>query len=283
MSMRKVEDDATNGARQEWGTPTKIFAALDEEFKFTVDACATAHNAKLTRFWSPEDDGLAQVWEGERVFCNPPYNAIEPWLARGWLAISRDPSTVCAYLIPPRTDASWFHTFARLGRRDYFRGRISFVIPPEVRDAFEARAKESDALADEAEALALVSDEAKTLVEQARAEARKLRAQAKGSGNAEGSMFLIFADDINIGTADFGCSRDSATGKIFEPLLPTLASVPPVVALARECRFCNKSGGAFVQSTIAGRIHEKCHETLLADLRALAPEDRAAFEASLRA
>ena len=41
---------------------------------FTIDACAVRSNTKHPRFWSPKEKRAhAQSWEGETVFCNPPY------------------------------------------------------------------------------------------------------------------------------------------------------------------------------------------------------------------
>lgn len=57
----------------EWFTPKPFFDELDREFHFTLDPCATKENAKCKKFYTAEQDGLAQEWTGERVFCNPPY------------------------------------------------------------------------------------------------------------------------------------------------------------------------------------------------------------------
>lgn len=45
--------------KPEWGTPQDLFDALDAEFKFTLDVCATPELAKCKRYFSPEKDGLA--------------------------------------------------------------------------------------------------------------------------------------------------------------------------------------------------------------------------------
>lgn len=55
-----------------WATPPELYAALDEELGFTLDACAVPENAKCPDYYTPEQDGLAQPWPG-RVWCNPPY------------------------------------------------------------------------------------------------------------------------------------------------------------------------------------------------------------------
>lgn len=66
-------------------TTPEFFAELHDRFGFTVDVAAEAHNAKLPRFHTPEQNGLTQSWNGERVFCNPPYSNIRPWIEKAWL------------------------------------------------------------------------------------------------------------------------------------------------------------------------------------------------------
>jgi phage N-6-adenine-methyltransferase len=55
-----------------WRTPADFFDALDQEFRFTLDPCATADNTKCTRFFTKQADGLGQDWGHHAVFCNPP-------------------------------------------------------------------------------------------------------------------------------------------------------------------------------------------------------------------
>ena len=50
--------------RQDWETPQFLFDALDKEFGFEFDVCATPDNAKCRRFYTEEDDGLAQPLVG---------------------------------------------------------------------------------------------------------------------------------------------------------------------------------------------------------------------------
>jgi phage N-6-adenine-methyltransferase len=89
-----------------WSTPPDLFDALDREFNFALDVCATAENAKCERFYSPSDDGLAQHWQGT-CWMNPPYGrAIAAWMAKARDA-SRDGATVVA-LVPVRTDTRWW-------------------------------------------------------------------------------------------------------------------------------------------------------------------------------
>ena len=48
----------------EWSTPQDLFDKLNEEFKFTLDPCATAENAKCKRYFTAEQNGLLQDWGG---------------------------------------------------------------------------------------------------------------------------------------------------------------------------------------------------------------------------
>ena len=49
-----------------WETPQDLFDELNKEFRFTLDVCATAQNAKCERFYSPVCNGLLQPWWGGR-------------------------------------------------------------------------------------------------------------------------------------------------------------------------------------------------------------------------
>ena len=60
--------------KDDWGTPQDLFDALNEEFNFTLDPCADNNNHKCAKYYTIEQDGLAQSWAGETVFCNPPYS-----------------------------------------------------------------------------------------------------------------------------------------------------------------------------------------------------------------
>jgi hypothetical protein len=88
-------------------TSPEVFDPLHDRFRFTVDAAALPRNAKLERFWTPDDDGLAQSWEGERVWCNPPYSHIEPWVDKAWRESGR--AELVVMLVPAnRTEQGWW-------------------------------------------------------------------------------------------------------------------------------------------------------------------------------
>ena len=100
--------DSGPGQRVDWGTPADLFDLLHGIFCFELDVCAEQHNAKLARYWSPEDDGLVQPWES-RNWCNPPYGrGIGAWLERAALEVMIGNSTVM--LLPARTGTLWWRT-----------------------------------------------------------------------------------------------------------------------------------------------------------------------------
>lgn len=77
---------ASNTATQDknnWMTPPEIFAALDAEFGFYLDAAAD-FNSTLCPYWlSYEDNALSCDWKSYgAVWCNPPYDNPLPWVRK---------------------------------------------------------------------------------------------------------------------------------------------------------------------------------------------------------
>lgn len=109
-----------------WATPQDFFDKLDEEFHFTLDPCASKENAKCDRYFTREQDGLRQPFDGA-VFCNPPYGReIGRWVRKCYEE-SRKPGTVCVMLIPARTDTAWFHDYiCDKAEIRFVRGRLKF-------------------------------------------------------------------------------------------------------------------------------------------------------------
>lgn len=116
----------------EWATPPALFQRVNRVWLLTVDACATAENAKLPRYWTPEQDGLAQSWAGERVWLNPPYSRgqLVRWLAKA-CEETRDPESGCLVvaLLPVATSTVWWREYvaARAAVITYLPKRVRFV------------------------------------------------------------------------------------------------------------------------------------------------------------
>lgn len=113
-------------ARTDWETPPALFDALNGEFGFTLDAAANTANAKCSRFFTPDDDGLSEDWGTETVWPNPPYGpALPAWMAKAYEASTRGATVVC--LVPARVDTRWWHEYAERGEHRFIRGRVKFV------------------------------------------------------------------------------------------------------------------------------------------------------------
>lgn len=108
-----------------WYTPQDFFDELHAEYQFETDVCALPENAKCANFFTPEMDGLRQVWRGA-CWMNPPYGrAIGKWMAKAyWSAMQHGATVVC--LVPARTDTAWWHDYAMQGEIRFIRGRLKF-------------------------------------------------------------------------------------------------------------------------------------------------------------
>lgn len=115
-----------SSASDEWATPEWLFAALDQEFGFTLDPCSTAENAQCAYHFTKREDGLAQDWGDHTVFMNPPYGRqIRHWMRKAYEASRVGATVVC--LVPARTDTQWWHDYAMRGEIRLLRGRLRFV------------------------------------------------------------------------------------------------------------------------------------------------------------
>ena len=111
-----------SSATDEWSTPNAFFQALNAEFRFELDVCATAENAKCAKYYTREQDGLAQKWEGV-CWCNPPYGRE----VGKWVQKAAESGCTVVMLLPARTDKKWFHEYI-YGRAEvrFVRGRLKF-------------------------------------------------------------------------------------------------------------------------------------------------------------
>lgn len=110
----------------QWATPQDFFDRLNEEFCFTLDACATDENHKVGNYFTADDNGLLQNWGGQRVFCNPPYSKIGDWVKKCYEEAIK-PETLVVMLIPARTDTRYFHDYI-IHRSEvrFVKGRLKF-------------------------------------------------------------------------------------------------------------------------------------------------------------
>lgn len=80
-------------------TPRWVFDAMGLAFDLDVAAPPGGPwHVPAARYYTAEDDGLAQPWDG-LVWCNPPYSSITPWVHR-WAS---HPRGVLLSMLAPAT------------------------------------------------------------------------------------------------------------------------------------------------------------------------------------
>ena len=124
--------------RDNLGTDPALFAKLDERFGFTLDVAATAENAKCPEFFTLEDDGLEQMWDG-RVWCNPPYSQIGAWVQKAWHEWQQRAALDLIVMLLPanRPEQKWWQGWVEPHRdrpdsplrTEFLAGRQRFVLP----------------------------------------------------------------------------------------------------------------------------------------------------------
>ena len=111
--------------KDHWQTPINVFNALNREFEFTVDVCASSKNALCQKYYDEAQDALSIDW-GKTNWCNPPYSNISPWVDKAINENSNGKSVVM--LLPSDTSAKWFYkAYRTCNEVRFINGRLSFV------------------------------------------------------------------------------------------------------------------------------------------------------------
>jgi len=118
--------------KQDWGTPQSFFDYVENKFQITfgLDACASAHNYKVSSYYDEEKDALSRPWYGN-VWLNPPFGKGGKLQREFLIKASEQTRTGNCYvyaLIPARTDTLLFHEIImKEASAVYFiKGRLNF-------------------------------------------------------------------------------------------------------------------------------------------------------------
>jgi site-specific DNA-methyltransferase (adenine-specific) len=118
--------------KDKWGTPPGLYKKLNDEFHFTLDPCAEPHTAKCEKYYTIEDDGLSKDWQGEVVFCNPPYSNgnIDLWMEKCYNE-SKKPNTTVVALVAVSTSSKWWHYYImNKAQLRFIERRVKFMDAP---------------------------------------------------------------------------------------------------------------------------------------------------------
>lgn len=142
-----------SSATDDWATPADFYEALNRVFRFELDVCASDTNHKCARYFTAEQNGLAQDWSGT-CWMNPPYGrGIGEWVKKAFDSSLHNGATVVC-LVPARTDTRWWQTYCMKGEIHFVPGRLKFgnakhgapfpcavvVFRPQVAHAFKEAA-----------------------------------------------------------------------------------------------------------------------------------------------
>ena len=109
FKARNHPQQATRDDVDDRRTPREMFAGLHHRHAFTVDAASSVENALLPIFWTIESSGLAHSWRGHRVWCNPPYSSIRPWVEKAWRETRYNGCSLVVMLLPAnRCEQPWW-------------------------------------------------------------------------------------------------------------------------------------------------------------------------------
>ncbi|HAV1616921.1 TPA: phage N-6-adenine-methyltransferase [Enterobacter hormaechei subsp. xiangfangensis] len=120
--------------RDLWRTPPALFASLDAEFCFQLDAAAAPHNALCRKFITAEQNTLETSWSDYLnvpgyVWMNPPYSDITPFVKKAATESANQIGTVM--LVPADTSVGWFKEAIQTASEVRFitAGRLAFINP----------------------------------------------------------------------------------------------------------------------------------------------------------
>ncbi len=120
--------------RDLWRTPPALFASLDAEFCFQLDAAAAPHNALCRKFITAEQNTLETPWTDYlnvpgNVWLNPPYSDITPFVKKAAAESINQIGTVM--LVPADTSVGWFKEAIQTASEVRFitAGRLAFINP----------------------------------------------------------------------------------------------------------------------------------------------------------
>lgn len=120
--------------RDLWRTPPALFAALDAEFCFQLDAAAAPHNALCRKFITAEQNTLETPWADYLTipgyaWLNPPYSDITPFVKKAAAESKNQIGTVM--LVPADTSVGWFREAIETASEVRFitAGRLAFINP----------------------------------------------------------------------------------------------------------------------------------------------------------
>jgi phage N-6-adenine-methyltransferase len=112
-------------------TPLHLWIPWNDRWGFTVDVAASHDNYLCERYYTLEDDGLAQSWAGERVWCNPPYSDMGTWVEKARVETTNGCELVVMLAPANRTEQRWWQEHIE-PHRDRGEGLTTEFLPRRI-------------------------------------------------------------------------------------------------------------------------------------------------------
>ena len=116
-----------------WYTPPETIALVKQVFNGTIDLDPASDTTgqktvQATKYYDPQKNGLAQAWNADTVFLNPPYSYTADWMQKAVYEFTKKNFQRAIVLTNANTDPVWFHEIASKSSLLCFRkGRIKFL------------------------------------------------------------------------------------------------------------------------------------------------------------
>lgn len=124
-----LEDEENPRESNDWGTPPNIVEAVKSVLGgIDLDPASSDvanQTVQATNYYT--QNGLEKPWEG-RVFLNPPYRGIAPWIEKLVGEYRAGNTTAAIALLPNYTESGWFHSLNKFPIC-FIRGNVRFLRP----------------------------------------------------------------------------------------------------------------------------------------------------------
>ncbi len=125
---------ASKSTNQAWTSPPSLLEAIYSVYKkIDLDPCSPTKIRKVApvkakRYYTKQEDGLAQPWFGV-VYMNPPYGVeIKKWVQKASREVAKGNARTVIGLVPAKTDTAWWldSVTAENVKVLFLRGRLYF-------------------------------------------------------------------------------------------------------------------------------------------------------------
>lgn len=131
MSSQQQASTTPIDARDEWRTPSFVFAWANRRFGFGVDLAATDENALCDDWFTREHSAFFAPWHEFSApgWANPPYSNIDPWLHKAVDEARAGFTSVFLVLAPNGEERYGKYVLGVASELIFITGRLAYLTP----------------------------------------------------------------------------------------------------------------------------------------------------------